>query len=138
MSIKNTIRHAFMIEDPEAIEPTEYQVEIVDKVCKGVVKRRMTVPALMALEMSRPLNFLASQAIHFFRPIVSVVLDTAGIEAFANFLEHRGAVEYLARRLDYWEDRGIGDEVEDVDSSSPLEKDVLPKDAATDDDNDRS
>lgn len=138
MSLKDKVRHAFAVEKPEDIDPTEHQKQVVDKVCKAVVRRRMTVPALMVLEMSRPLNFVASQVIHFFRPIVSVVLDTAGIEAFANFLEHRGSVEYLARRLDYWEDRGVGDDADEADSSSPQEKDVLPEDAAPDDDSTRS
>ncbi|MCH2132312.1 MAG: hypothetical protein MK116_01050 [Phycisphaerales bacterium] len=138
MSFKDRLKHAFGVEKIEEIDPTEYQKEIVDTVCKAVVRRRMTVPALMALEMSRPLNFVASQVIHFFRPIVAVVLDTAGIEAFANFLEHRGSVEYLARRLDYWEDRGVDDDAEKADPGGPQEKDVLPEDAAPDDDSTRS
>ena len=138
MSMKDKLRHAFAVEKTEEIEPSEYQKEVVDKVCRAVVRRRMTVPALMALEMSRPLNFLASQVIHFFRPIVSVVLDTAGIEAFANFLEHRGSVEYLARRIDYWEDRGVSDDAEETDTSGPQEKDVLHEDESPDDDSTRS
>ncbi|MEE2908522.1 MAG: hypothetical protein VX527_11915 [Planctomycetota bacterium] len=134
MSMKDKMRHAFAVEKTEEIDPTEYQKQVVDKVCRAVVRRRMTVPALMALEMSRPLNFLASQVIHFFRPIVAVVLDTAGIEAFANFLEHRGSVEYLARRIDYWEDRGVSDDAEEADTSGPQEKDVLNEDESPDDD----
>ena len=138
MSMKDKMRHAFAVEKMEEIDPTEYQKQVVDKVCRAVVRRRMTVPALMALEMSRPLNFLASQVIHFFRPIIAVVLDTAGIEAFANFLEHRGSVEYLARRIDYWEDRGVSDDAEEADTSGPQEKDVLPEDESPDDDSTRS
>ena len=142
MSLRDRMKHAFAVEKTDEINPSEYQIQIIDKVCKVVVKRGMTLPALMALEMSKPLNFVASQAIHFFRPIVAIVLDTTGIEAFANFLEHRGSVEYLARRLDYWEDRGVSD-VSDPDAkqeatTSPQEKDVLPEDAVTDDDSTRS
>jgi hypothetical protein len=60
----------------------------------------------MTLEMGRPLNFVASQAIHFFRPILSVVLDTRDIKEFATFLEQRGSVEYLCRRLEHWSQIG--------------------------------
>jgi hypothetical protein len=142
MSLRDRMKHAFAVEKTDEINPSEYQIQIIDKVCKVVVKRGMTLPALMALEMSKPLNFVASQAIHFFRPIVAIVLDTTGIEAFANFLEHRGSVEYLARRLDYWEDRSVSD-VSDPDAkqeatTSPQEKDILPEDAVTDDDSTRS
>ena len=138
MSFKDKMRHAFAIEKTDEIEPTEYQKQVVDKVCRAVVRRQMTVPALMALELGRPLNFVVSQGIHFFRPIVSVVLDTAGIEAFAKFLEHRGSVEYLARRLEYWEDRGVSKtdetDTDQAGSEGPQEKkDVLPEDAITDD-----
>ena len=97
-------------------EQMEPQMELVDIVCKAVVRRGMIVPALMALEMSRPLNFVASQAMHFFRPIVSVVLDGPSIAEFATFLEHRGSVEYLCQRLEYW-DR-VGPDAEDPDSTS--------------------
>ena len=74
----------------------------------------MTLPALMALEMGRPLNFVASQAIHFFKPIVSVILDGPTLEEFANFLEQRGSVEYLCQRLEHWE--RIGPDVEDTET----------------------
>ena len=54
MSMKDKLRHAFAVEKTGEIEPSEDQKEVVDKVCRAVVRRRMTVPALMALEMSRP------------------------------------------------------------------------------------
>ncbi len=100
------MKNAFAVDKPGPAEPTERLVEIVDKVAKAVVQRNMTTPALMALEMGRPLNFVASQAIHFFRPIISVVLDTEAIKEFATFLEQRGSVEYLCRRLEHWSQRG--------------------------------
>jgi len=108
---QDEFRNAFAVDKPGAAEPTERIVEIVDKVAKAVVRRKMTTPALMALEMGRPLNFVASQAIHFFRPIISVVLDTEAIKEFATFLEQRGSVEYLCRRLEHWSQ--IGPDAED-------------------------
>ena len=99
MSWLERFKHAFAV-DSGSTEPTERQMELVDIVCKAVVRRGMIVPALMALEMSRPLNFVASQAMHFFRPIISVILDGPSIGEFATFLEQRGSIEYLCRRIE--------------------------------------
>ena len=114
MTWRDHLRNAFAVDKPGAAEPTERQREICDRVCRAVVRRGMTLPALMALEMGRPLNFVASQAIHFFKPIVSVILDGPTLEEFANFLEQRGSVEYLCQRLEHWE--RIGPDVEDTET----------------------
>lgn len=106
MSWRDRIRTAFAVDKPGAAEPNERQAEICDRVCKAVVKRGMTLPALMALEMGRPLNFVASQALHFFSPIISVILDGPTIDEFATFLEQRGSVEYLCQRLEHWDQVG--------------------------------
>ena len=116
MSWRDELRNAFAVDKPGAAEPTERLVEIVDTVAKAVVRRNMTTPALMALEMGRPLNFVASQAIHFFRPIISVVLDTEAIKEFATFLEQRGSVEYLCRRLEQWSQ--VGPDAEEPEGAS--------------------
>ena len=63
----------------------------------------MTTPALLFIEMSRPLNYLGAQALHFFDPIVSVLVDTTGYRHFAEFLEQRGSLEHLCRRIEHFE-----------------------------------
>ena len=128
MNWREQLRNAFAVDKPGVAEPTERQREICDRVCKVVVRRGMTLPALMALEMGRPLNFVASQAIHFFSPIISVVLDGPTVDEFATFLEQRGSVEYLCQRLEHW-DRVGPDAVE-------TESETLPEasqDPTTDD-----
>jgi hypothetical protein len=106
MGIRDELKKAFAVEKPGAAEPTERQQALVDTVCKAVARRGMVTPALMTLEMCRPLNFVAAQAMHFFRPIVSVILDGPSIAEFAAFLEQRGSVEYLCRRLEHWDRLG--------------------------------
>ncbi|MDG2423663.1 MAG: hypothetical protein P8M22_06780 [Phycisphaerales bacterium] len=114
MSWRDELRTAFAVDKPGVAEPTDRQREICDRVCKIVVRRGMTLPALMALEMGRPLNFVASQAIHFFNPIISVVIDGPTVKEFATFLEQRGSVEYLCQRLEHW-DR-VGPDAEETES----------------------
>ena len=94
------LKHAFAVDPQGPVEPTEQQRTVVDRVCREVVRRGMVTPALMFLEVSRPLNYLGSQAMHFFAPIVSMATDVEGYEQFAAFLEQRGSIDYLWRRIE--------------------------------------
>jgi hypothetical protein len=63
--------------------------------------------------LSRPLNFIGSQALHFFTPLISVVTDAEGYRAFCAFLEQRGSIDYFCQRIEFWvesKDRPDGDE----------------------------
>ena len=96
----NWLKHAFAVETDEGWEPTQNQREIVDRLCRQIVSRGMTTPALVFLETVRPLNYLSSQTMQFFAPILAVVADADAYSQFAEFLEHRGSVEYLCRRIE--------------------------------------
>jgi hypothetical protein len=96
-------RNAFAVDSTEPLEPTEPQRAVVDRVAMEVARRHLTTPALLFIEMSRPLNYIAAQAMHFFQPIAAIVLDTGGYTCFAEFLEHRGALDYLCRRIEHFE-----------------------------------
>jgi hypothetical protein len=37
---------------------------------------------------------------HFFQPLLSIVTDTNGYQQITVFLEQRGSVEYICRRLE--------------------------------------
>ena len=101
------LKHAFALGPPEA-EPTERQRQIVDGVCDAIVRRRMAMPARMFLETCRPLNFMGAQALHFFGPFISALTDADGHRQFAAFLEQRGSIDYICRRLEQLEaDRAV-------------------------------
>ena len=97
------LKHAFAMEKASDIAPTDEQKEIVDKLCRWVAERRLTTPGIMALEMSRPLNFYIAHVLHFFRPAIAALLDTRSYQQFSLFLEHRGSVDYICRRLEHFE-----------------------------------
>jgi hypothetical protein len=98
------LKHAFAIDPPGAAEPTEDQKPVVEKVCQEVIRRRMATPALIMLETFRPLNFVGSQVLHFFHPIVSAILTTEAYKHFTEFLERRGSVDYLCQRIEQLDD----------------------------------
>jgi hypothetical protein len=93
------LKHAFAV-DAGPINPTPEQLEMVDRLAREVVRRGMTVPALAFLEMTQPLNFVAAQALHFFQPLLSAVFDTRKQQQFAEFLEHRGSMDFLCRAIE--------------------------------------
>jgi hypothetical protein len=100
LKLSATLRHAFAVEPPGAAAPTEPQREVIERVCQELVRRQLTTPALIFIQMSKPLNYVASQAMLFFSPIVAIVTDAQGYDHFATFLEQRGSVEYLCLRLE--------------------------------------
>lgn len=60
-----------------------------------VVRRGMSVPAVMLLECWRPFGFLGSQVLHFLKPFATLVLNPTEYERFARLLERREAVNLL-------------------------------------------
>jgi hypothetical protein len=98
--VPNWLKHAFAIEPQEPAEPTETQKAVVDRLCRQVVERGLATPALVFLESVRPLNYVSSQTLHFFAPIISAIADAKACRDLADFLEHRGSVDFLCRRID--------------------------------------
>jgi hypothetical protein len=101
----NWFRHAFALDPPGPAEPTEAERPTVDRVCLEIVRRHLTTPALIFLEMSRPLNSLAANTIHFFSPMLSVLVTGDEHQRFAEFLDRRGSIDYLSRRIEELEQK---------------------------------
>jgi hypothetical protein len=100
----NWFCHAFALNPTEPVPgppgPTDAERPIVDRLCAEVVRRGLTVPALAFLEISRSMNGVAAQTIHFFDPVLSVLGTSDHHRRFAEFLERRDSVAYLCRRIE--------------------------------------
>jgi hypothetical protein len=94
------LKHAFAIEAEGPAEPNEPQRLIIERLVREVVRRRLTTPALLTLELGRPLNYVSAQVLHFFQPILGAVTDAASYEEFTAFLERRGSLDYLSARIE--------------------------------------
>jgi hypothetical protein len=97
---KGWLKHAFHVDDDSPIEPNETQKKALDKLCKGIIRRGLTTPALIGVEMGRPLNFVGSQTMHFFTPLIAAFVPTDNWKAVAEFLEHRGSVDWIRNRIE--------------------------------------
>ena len=106
------LKHAFAVDPPGPAEPTPEQSAAIDAVCRQIVKRHLTTPTLLFLEMSRPLNYFGSQVLHFFAPFLSMLSSRQGHRHFAAFLEHRGSIDYLCRRIEELEAQATRKEAE--------------------------
>ena len=94
------LKHAFATDTPGPAAPDEAQALLVDRVCREIVRRRLTTPAMMAIEMGRPLTYLSAQVLTFFQPFVTIVGDAGAYQQFTSFLEQRGSLDYIAARIE--------------------------------------
>ena len=51
----------------------ERALELIEKISKYIVERKMASPAILAIESLRPLNFIASQVMYFFSPFAEII-----------------------------------------------------------------
>ena len=97
-------RHAFAVEKSEAFEATEPEQAVLDAVAQKAIRHGLAIPAILALESSRPLNFIGAQAMAFFEPIVRTIFaEWEGYTIFYKVMERRGSVEYLIGRVEFFE-----------------------------------
>ena len=94
------LKHAFAIDPPGPAQPDDAERIVVEQICGEVVRRRLTIPVLLALEMSRPLNYVTAQFLHVVQPFLTVLTDGAAYDRLTAFLEKRGSIDYIAQRLE--------------------------------------
>lgn len=80
--------------------PQHEQRELLEKVAMQVVKRRLTAPAILFLEMCKPLNFLGSQVLIALNPFVQAIFKTTEYQKFALIIEKDSNVELLIRLIE--------------------------------------
>ena len=90
-------------EAPGPLPPEDEQ--LLTAVARRVAQYRMEVPAVLFLESVRPMNFVGSQAMIFFAPLVQALFPMPQYERFAKLLEDRENLERLARLIETEADR---------------------------------
>jgi len=93
------IRHAFAME-PEGQPFSPEDLALLERVAVTVAERGMATPAILFLESVGPMNFLGSQALHFFTPILEVVFAQRDVERVALLLERRDALSRLGAMIE--------------------------------------
>jgi hypothetical protein len=90
-------KHAFTT---EGVKLEDCDTDLIRKLADYVVRRNMSVPAVMFLESVRPLNFVGSQAMVFFKPIISRFFTSAEYDKLATILEKREVIDLLIKEIE--------------------------------------
>jgi len=83
---------------------------LMDKVAHKVVDKGWTVPAIMFLESVKPLNFIGSQVMVFFEPIVQTVFSFNDYTTFRTALEKRESIEILLLKIEEFDAKALSRE----------------------------
>ena len=102
------LKNAFGNPDQEIVSPDEIPPErkkvLFETLAREIVERRLTAPAIFFLESVKPLNFLGSQAMIFFEPIIHSIFYFQAYSEFAILLQDRETVEKLIQEIERLED----------------------------------
>lgn len=74
--------------------------EFIESTASAIVRRRMTTPALMTLEMVKPLSFLGYSAMAAFSPILEAIFDQRKTNAMTALLGDRDRIERLMETIE--------------------------------------
>jgi len=78
----------------------ERAVELIDKIARFIVKKRMAAPVIMTIESLRPLSRLGSQVLYFLAPFAELIFNPKEYQEFASLLENHDNVNLLVERID--------------------------------------
>lgn len=87
--------------------------EAMDRFAKRIVDWRMTAPAILFLESTKPLSFLGNQALIFFQPIVQSIFNFRTYDEITEILEDRENLEYLLCKIEALEAEHVKEEKEE-------------------------
>lgn len=87
---------------PQTNEPLlpEEEDAVLEKLAKKVVEKGMSVPAIIFLESVKPLNYIGSQAMVFFEPMVQTVFNFKDYDNLRSALEKRHSIEILLLKIE--------------------------------------
>lgn len=87
--------------------PQEYSVEdiaLLEKVADKIIRRRMTVPAVMFFESVKPMNFVGAQVMIFLQPFVTAFFTLPEYDRLRELLERRETLYRFVEILEKKED----------------------------------
>lgn len=74
--------------------------ELLDRLTQLIERRGLTLPALLFLQATRPLGFIASQGLLLCQPLLSFFYESPRIAETADLLADRTNIDRLVARLE--------------------------------------
>ena len=81
------------------IEPEERD-RVIENIARAVSKRGMETPAILFLEMHKPISVFASQGLIVTSPLIAPLIGLENIRIASRLFEKRENVELLIRRIE--------------------------------------
>jgi len=78
-------------------EPYEHRIEAL---VRQIGSRRLALPALLLLEVTRPFSFLLGQGLSLFQPLLGYFVEEPLVADYAELLADRGNLDRLIARLE--------------------------------------
>jgi hypothetical protein len=83
--------------------------QLIEQLAKQISRWRLTMPAILLLQVTRPLSFIASQGLLLCQPLLSLVYDAPRVADYAELLADRANIDRLVSQLEAEEHaRGSG------------------------------
>ena len=79
------------------------ELVILEKLAHKAVDKGWTVPSILFLESVKPLNFIGSQVLVFFEPIVQTLFNFRDYNTFRTALEKRESIEILIQKIEAYD-----------------------------------
>lgn len=80
--------------------PPEERDRIFERVAGAVTDRRLEVPAILTLELHKPLAFLGSQALIVFTPLLAPAIGLENLQKASHLLADRDNLERLIEHIE--------------------------------------
>ena len=81
------------------LQPEERDA-LIDKIARQVTSRGMQIPAILLLEMHKPLAFLAGQGLLVSSGFLAPIFGPKNVQQYSRLLESRDNIERLIRRIE--------------------------------------
>jgi hypothetical protein len=83
--------------------------QLIEHLTEQISRWRLTMPAILLLQVTRPLSFIASQGLLLCQPLLSFVYGAPRVADYAELLANRASMDRLVTRLEEEEHaRGSG------------------------------
>ena len=99
----SVLKGGFHIPDPEENPLPEEEEAILEKLARWVVKKSMAVPAIVFCESVKPLNYIGSQGMVFFEPIIQTIFTIKDYDTLRQALEKRETLEILIQKIEAYD-----------------------------------
>ena len=80
--------------------PDEERDAVIEKISRKTVEHRMATPAILFLEMHKPVSFFASQSLVILSPFTAPFVGMDNVQVASKLLEKRENVEKLIQRIE--------------------------------------